>query len=332
MNIEHFIAQRSPRWDELERLLIDAERSEDWHLGRRRLQELVHLYRETCSDLNRARSHTANPQILERLNGLSGRAYRLIYAGASSDSGVRSLRKLFLRDIPYTFRLERNTVARAALAMVLGAAVGFLAVIWDPTNGERLIPAMFFTESPRERVEKIERSEESIENLSEAAAFGAQLYTHNIRVSFLAFSLGAISIIGAYLILFYNGVILGSVAAMYYLDRVQLFFFAWVGPHGALELPAIVFGAAAGIRLGNAMLLPGDLSRAASVRRAFPVVWRMMVATVVTLICAGLIEGSFSQFSGKSFPYVLKIGVALTLFVALVVYLFARRVGSEADS
>ena len=325
MNIEYFVRERSDRWRELEQLLDLAERSDEASLGRERLEELVHLYRESCSDLNRARAHTANPEILDRLNQLTGRAYRLIYRGSGSSNLGESFRDLVMDEIPATFRRERSVVASTALALFLGALLGALAVLFNPTNGERLIPAEFFTESPRERVEKVEKGDERIDSMEKAAEFGASLYTHNIQVAFLAFSLGALTIVGAYLITFYNGVILGAVGAMYYLDGVETFFFAWVGPHGALELPAIVFGAAAGIRFGRAFLLPGAMSRASSVRAIFPSVWRMMTAAAMTLVFAGLIEGSFSQFSSKSFPYSVKIAVAIILFLSLMTYLFVRR-------
>jgi len=105
-----------------------------------------------------------------------------------------------------------------------------------------------------------------------------------------------------------------------------VFFFAWVGPHGALELPSIIFAGAAGLLTGSALLMPGNLSRQASVRRVLPDVWRIMIGTALTLVCAGLIEGSFSQFSAKTIPYPLKIAVAAVLFLGLITYLFLRRV------
>ena len=184
---------------------------------------------------------------------------------------------------------------------------------------------LFFTESPKERVAKIERGEERIANVEDALLFGASLYTHNIRVSFLAFALGALTIVLGLVILFYNGVILGAVGTLYVLDDVSLFFFAWVGPHGALELPAIVFGGAAGLLVGRALVMPGSLSRGASLRRVLPSVWRIIIGAALTLICAGIIEGSFSQFSSKTIPYGLKISVALLLFTGLTMYLFLRR-------
>ncbi|HEX6099778.1 MAG TPA: stage II sporulation protein M [Thermoanaerobaculia bacterium] len=322
MNIERFLAERRPVWDDLNVLLNKAEGVE---LSRQEMHELVELYRRTCSDLNRARSYTANPEVLGHLNQLTGRAYRFIYRAAHETPIWGTFVKLVTREIPAAFRLQRAAVLFAAAAFIAGALFGSIAVLVDPANGERLIPPDFFSESPRDRVEKIERNEERIDDVEKALVFGASLYTHNIKVAFLAFSLGALTIVLGLVILFYNGVILGAVGTMYVLDDVSVFFFAWVGPHGALELPAIIFGGAAGLVVGRALLMPGDLTRGASLRRVLPSVWRMIIGACLTLVLAGLIEGSFSQFSAKTVPYALKIAVAALLFAGLMAYLFLRR-------
>jgi uncharacterized membrane protein SpoIIM required for sporulation len=322
MNIERFLTDRRPVWEALDALLTRAEEVE---LSRADMQELVGLYRRTCSDLNRARSQTANPEILGYLNQLTGRAYRFIYRAGHATEAWPAFVKLITREIPAAFRRERLAIVVAASAFLFGTLFGSIAILVDPANGERLVPAMFFSESPKERVAKIERGEERIANVEDALLFGASLYTHNIRVSFLAFALGALTIVLGLLILFYNGVILGAVGTLYVLDDVSLFFFAWVGPHGALELPAIIFGGAAGLLVGRALLMPGSLSRGASLRRVLPSVWRIIIGAAMTLVCAGIIEGSFSQFSSKTIPYGLKISVALLLFTGLTMYLFLRR-------
>lgn len=324
MNIERFISQRSPVWQQLEDALFKAESAPD-QLSHDEVQELVQLYRRACSDLNLARSYTANPELLGRLNQLTGRAYRFVYRAGHDKPVMPMFARLVTSEIPAVFRRQRLIIAIAAAAFLLGTLTGVTAVSIDPSNGQRLIPPEFFTESPRERVARLERGEERIDSVEKATTFGASLYTHNIQVTFLAFSLGAVTIIGGLWLLFYNGVLLGAVAAMYVLDGVPMFFFAWVGPHGALELPSIIFGGAAGLIAGRALLMPGDLSRAASLRRVLPAVWRIMIATAMTLVFAGLIEGSFSQFTSNTFPYGLKIGVAILLFIALMLYLFARR-------
>lgn len=325
MDVDRFVEERKDRWRRLEEVLGRAENSTEQELGPEGMRELLRLYRLVSSDLNQARSLTADPELLERLNALAGRGYRFIYRSRRQGGTWARLRRFLGVEVPEAYRQEAWSVAAAAAALLLGALFGVLAVLARPSAAEELIDPMFFTQSPRERVEQIERQEERIATLDDAALFGAQLYTHNIKVSFLAFSLAALTLVGGAWILFTNGVLLGAVATTYLLDGVSLFFFAWVGPHGALELPSIAFAGAAGLVAGRALFFPGELSRAAALRRAMPQVWKMMVGVMLFLVVAGLIEGSFSQFSAKTVPYSLKIAVAVVLHVALLAYLFVPR-------
>ena len=329
IDLDRFAADRGQRWERLAVLLDRAENSPERELGPEGMREILRLYRLTCSDLNQVRSLTADPELLDRLNALAGRGYRFIYRPRRGSRLLGSFAGFLALDIPAAYRRHAGAVAVAASAFLLGTLFGLCAVLLRPTAAADLIPEEFFTQSPRERVENIENNDERIANVEDAAVFGAELYTHNIRVSFLAFSLAALTVIGGVWILFYNGIILGAVAATYLTDGVGVFFFAWVGPHGSLELPAIVFSGAAGLAAGRALFLPGELSRGASLRRTLPAVWRMMVGVMVVLVLAGLIEGSFSQFSAKTVPYTLKIAVAVILHAALLAYLFLPRGGRD---
>ena len=158
--------------------------------------------------------------------------------------------------------------------------------------------------------------------------FGASLYTHNIQVSFLAFSLGALTIVLGMVILFYNGVILGASARCT----------CWTTSRSSSS-PGSVRTARWSCRRSSSAAqrvwswaarcsCPADLSRGASLRRVLPSVWRMIIGAALTLVLAGLIEGSFSQFSAKTIPYALKIAVAVLLFIGLTTYLFLRRTGA----
>ena len=323
MDIDHFVKERKPNWARLSELLNEFELTTEGDMGHERVKEMVALYRQACTDLNQARSYTANPELLDSLNQITGRAYRLVY----SEGGRATLRESFWHfvsvSIPETFRKEVIYVIAALLPFLAGAMFGFVAVKIDPRNAEAFIAEEFFTESPAQRVKEIETADsERIDTTGKALSFGAQLYTHNIQVTFLAFAAGALTFVGGIYVLFYNGIQLGAVACMYHNDKVATFFYAWVGPHGALELPSIIFGAAAGLRCGKAVLLPGRLTRQAAIREAFGPVWRMICATMMMLVLAGLIEGSFSQFSSKIVSYNVKIGVAICLFISLVAYLF----------
>ncbi len=325
--LERLLADGRDRWRRLDELLDVAANSPAWELGPERMNEIVRLYRLAAGDLNRMLSVTADPDLIGPLNALVGRAYRFVYGTRRKEAfgGARRLVRFFTREVPAGFRTARGAVIVAALAFGGGALLGFGAVVVRPSFAEDLVPGEFFTSSPRERVAEIEKKEERISTVGQAADFGSQLYTHNIRVSFLAFGLAAATLFVGVWLLFWNGVILGAVAASYVLDGVGYFFVAWVGPHGALELPSIVFAGAAGLVLGRALWFPGEVTRATALREAFPTVWRMLVGTCAALVVAGMIEGSFSQLSAKTVPYPLKIAVAAILFAALTFFLFGRR-------
>jgi uncharacterized membrane protein SpoIIM required for sporulation len=303
--------------------LDEVEGRTDRDMGLARIQEIVHLYREACSDLNKLRSYTANRAVLDRLNELTGRGYRFVYRRQPRGVTWEGVQHFFLREIPNAFRRQRRSVLTSAAALVTGAVLGFGAVVADPRLGSDLVPSQFFDGSPRERVERLERDKERIATAGDAARFASELYTHNMQVALLAFSLSALTIVAGLWILFYNGAILGAVAGLYATEGVHVFFLAWVGPHGALEIPAIVFAGAAGLVAGQALLLPGDRSAVTALKAVMEDIWRMMIATACVLVVAGLIEGSFSQFTAKTIPYPLKIAVAAGLFLALMAYLFA---------
>ena len=318
-DIEVFVGQHEPRWSELEALLdraADAPR-----LTPAELQDLVRLYRLACSDLNQLRGITANPDLLGRLNQLVGRGYRWVYQHRSRRWKPGWVRRFFFVDAPATARAERRSLRVAALALLLGAAMGGAAVLRDPEDAAALIPASLYVEHPRDRVAQVEGGPERIDSAAKATAFGAFLYDHNIRVSLVAFTLCAATLVLGWLLVFYNGVLLGAVATQYFADGVGTFFLAWVGPHGVLELPAILVAAAAGFRLGAAVWMPGEEGRPAAVRRAFLPCARLLGVSVFLLVLAGTIEGSFSQFSARLVPYPVKIGVAALLALGLVGWL-----------
>jgi len=149
MDIDSFIQEGKPRWEQLEALVDAAEERPLRELGRERLLALVRLYRSACSDLNRLRSLTADPALLGRVNQLVGRAYRFIYRSQPRGPAAGAVRRFLLEEVPAAFRAEQRWVLSAAAALLLGAALGFGAVVQNPDNAHALVPREFFAESAR---------------------------------------------------------------------------------------------------------------------------------------------------------------------------------------
>ena len=319
MDLDTLIRRRTTDWERLDALLEQLDSGLPF--DRQRLTELMALYRRAAEDLSRARTMTVNPEVLSRLNHLVGRAYRVVHGSRRRTMRWAMISDFYTIDLPAALARCRLHLGSAAFLMLMGAVVGFVVVRGDPSAITELLPSQFLSEDVGKRIADIENEPERIKATVDAATFAANLYTHNIQVAFLAFSLGALTILGGWWLLVTNGLILGAVAAQYIGAGETTFFTAWVGPHGAIELPAIIVAAAAGLRLGPALLLPGDMGRTRALRLAMPDACRLLGGSATMLVIAGVIEGSFSQLSSKSVPYGLKITVALLLLSAVLPYL-----------
>src|SRR4051794_41637689 len=78
MNLDRFVAERSARWDDLERLAGRAGARPE-RLGPDRVRRLGALYREAAGDLAYARRRFAGDPVQARLESLVGRARVLVY-------------------------------------------------------------------------------------------------------------------------------------------------------------------------------------------------------------------------------------------------------------
>jgi uncharacterized membrane protein SpoIIM required for sporulation len=118
--------------------------------------------------------------------------------------------------------------------------------------------------------------------------------TNNITVSIFAFSLGAFYGLGTLYIISLNGLMLGGVfafTARYGLDD-ELFRF--VIAHGVVELSVICIAGAMGLKLGEALLRPGSMTRPEAFRHATTAAGKVLLVALPFLVVAGLIEGYIS--------------------------------------
>ncbi|MFA9479884.1 stage II sporulation protein M [Phycisphaerales bacterium AB-hyl4] len=335
MELNQFIRQRRPRWERLDVLLTRLEEKGADGLAPEQVDELFSLYRLTSSDLNIAQTQTANPALLESLEHLVGRAYAQLTVPRRVQP-FRAYWRIIRHTFPALMRREKRLLGLATLGMLTGMLFGFLGTMIHPDTSLVFISAFPYhlEQSPAERVANLEAMEaegvSQIQTAGDHANFTAQLMTHNIRVTILAFALGLTFGVGTMIVLFYNGCILGSLAYLYYDDQQMLFFLAWIGPHGAIELPCILFGCTAGFMLARAQLNFDGGSLRQQLRAMRPSLVHILVGAATLLVIAAVIEGGFSQINEPTLPYALKVAVAALLFVALLAYLFVMPVAPGA--
>lgn len=317
-DVNRFLVERRPDWDALEALLTQVEQRGLGALDIEGARRFGKLYRSVSSDLIRARTELADASVTDYLNDLVARSYARVHAG--SGRRARHLARFFLEEFPRLFREEWRVIALSALLLLSGGAVGATAVAYDRDALGVLIPEQHQAWTPGERIAR-EHERAGQHDGESAAQFSSFLFTHNIKVSFLVFALGITFGVGTASVLFYNGVPLGALAMEYHQAGQDLFFWAWILPHGIPELTSIFVAGGAGLLLARGLLVPGRRSRKDALVREARRAARLVMGAIPILVVAGLIEGTISQLHEPVIPYGLKLAFAALVGAGLYAWL-----------
>ena len=287
MPIDRFINERKTAWQRLEELLQLVDRMSLRKLHREEVRELGRIYRRTASDLAIARAESRDPRLINYLNSLVIRAHGRIYR-ADAQGGSR-IRHFFARDFPQTFRRTWRYTAIAFIVFLLFSLAFFAATRHDAEFSE------FAGISPYFREVVINKRTHWWEDLNEANQIGSsQIFTNNIRVTFFAFAYGAMVGVGTLYILAFNGAMMGAILALTYRAGFGNDLVAFMVGHGVIELSCIFIAGGAGLLIGSALLMPGDLTRGDAFKSRGMDAIRLVAGCVPLLVIAGIIEGFIS--------------------------------------
>ena len=145
---------------------------------------------------------------------------------------------------------------------------------------------------------------------AQEAAFSAFLFTHNISVTFLVFAAGLTAGIGTGLVLISNGLLLGTVAGLAIEAGNGRAFIDFIVPHGLIELSCIIVSAAAGMRMGYALIDPGNRPRLTALKEEALASVEIVLGTMPWLVVAGISE-AFVRGSGLPSVALLSIGIGI---------------------
>jgi uncharacterized membrane protein SpoIIM required for sporulation len=314
VTLEDFTHDRGGAWSELDELVASAGRRPE-KLGAARIRRLGELYRSAAADLALARRRFPGDPVTLRLEQRVGRARQLVYdAPTRRESLVEWLSRGYWQSV-------RGLWRELVIAAVLLFGTAGLAGVWadrDPGGAGGLVPGAYQSVTqPRPHGADLQLP------ASERAALSTEIFTNNIQVTLLGFAAGVTAGIGTGLLLLFNGLQLGVVGGLAIGSGNGRIFFELVTAHGVLELSCIVVAAAAGMRMGWALIEPGRRTRAQALGLEARNSVKIVLGTAPWLVLAGLIEG-FLTPAGLGLPAVIAIGAATASAFWLLVLLLGR--------
>ncbi len=291
-----FRAQREADWRALEGLVDKVESRGPSGLTLEEAQTLARLYRKAATSLATAREVSLDRGLLLYLESLVERAFLAVYAPQETLAGV--VTRFFTRSAPQAMRSSLLALLLAGGAMFLGGLVAWLLYFEDSTWYGTFVPVdLAGGRDPGASTEYLRETLFDSEGafLGMLAAFAATLFSHNTRVALFGFALGVFACVPGFLLLFYNGLVIGSFVALFADRGLGYEVFGWLSVHGVTELSAIIIAGAGGFRMGFAVLFPANSTRRDALRAAGRDAAKLAMIAVLMLLVAGLLEGFARQ-------------------------------------
>jgi uncharacterized membrane protein SpoIIM required for sporulation len=282
--------------------------------------EIPRAYRRLCQHLALARDRAYSPELVDRLNYLALRGHHLLY-GARSHRRSR-ITRFFLEDFPGRVRTEWPFVTIAALLffgplLAIGAALqaypDFVHYLLSPrTIGS--IQEMYDPTNPKLGMRAAD---------TDVMMFAFYIY-NNVRIGFQCFAMGLLFGLGTVFYLVSNGIQIGAIAGYLTQTGFGTPFWSFVSGHSAMELTAIAISGAAGLKLGAALIAPGNMTRRAALVAAARGAIRLVYGAATMFLVAAFIEAFWSPLT--IFPPATKYAVGAIMWAFVLAYfLFVGR-------
>lgn len=333
IDLKKFVATERPFWSELESRLDRVETEIQGALSLEDLQRFHYLYERAAADLAKVATFASEPDLHRYLENLVARAYSEIHETRARQHRWAPL-AWFLQTLPQTFRRHLGAFWLSTAITLAGMLFGGVSVTFDEEAKTAIVPAQFahLMQDPAERVAR-EESMRQGPGADGMTTFSAQLMTNNIGVSLKALALGITYGLGTVILLFYNGIIVGLVAADYIAAGQTTFLLGWLLPHGSIEIPSILMGGQTGLILAGALIGWGSRETLGMRLRAISGDLVTLIGGVaVLLVWAGIVEAFFSQFHEPVLPYAVKIAFGTVELALLAVFLSRCGKSSEAET
>ena len=311
MNIQRWIARKEPNWQQLDTLLTKVEKKGLRTLKAEEIRRMASLYRAVSADLARAQTNQVGNTLVQSLQSLASRAYSQVYQGDRRQEW-QTVSEFYRWGFPAVVQQTFAYTALATAIFIMGALIAWWFAWQDPAFIALVAPEGLIAQV-RDRGElwmgKIVGSEP-------LASSGIMI--NNLVVSFRVVAGGLTLGILTAIMLAFNGVMIGAIGTLVSQNNLGYPFWAFVLPHGSLELPAIFLAGGAGFLLARALLFPGPYRRVDALKVYGGQAAQLVYGIVPMLVIAGTIEGFFSP--SPLVPAPLKYLVGIGIFAALIRY------------
>ncbi|NHM34019.1 stage II sporulation protein M [Neobacillus terrae] len=308
MNVKQFLKTYRDDWQQLEHMVIALSKSRKSITGEK-ITQFHRLYQKAAQNLSYSQTYFPNYEVTLYLNDLVSKSHNLLYK--DQISSFKQVRNFFSTKFIGLLLEQWKFVIAAMVLFAIGAVGSFLSVMNDPLHIYSILPPDMIQGIEPEHLGKNHGSVNS-------SLMSATIMTNNIRVAVLAFAGGVTFGLLTVGLLIYNGILIGSLAALFWHHGKSYDFWAFIVPHGIIELTAIFIAGGAGLLMGFKLFVPGNFSRGLQLKEQAKRSVQLLLGTIPLFVVAGVIEGFLTP---SALPLGAKYLAAFTTLIGLILYI-----------
>jgi len=314
-----FVRRGGPIWDSFERDL-SAARSRPRDIDHADLESLAFRYRQVLHDHALASARFRGTAAATRLARLALMGTHWLVRSPEERRG--GLGYFFTDRFPRAFRAQAAHTLVAFTLFAVCAGFGFRLGALQPGVGAALLgPATL------ENLEEGRLWTESLVSAVPPSVSASAIARNNMSVALTGWAGGAVAGLGSLYVLVLNGLMLGAVLGITSRYAMAGELLSFVAAHGPLEISLILVTAGAGLRLGLALVVPGDQPRRRAGSKAGGEALAVLGGCLPWFLILGVVEATISPAPGLAPELKALLGLGLLMLFGLLAW---GRVPEEA--
>ncbi len=301
-----FVRQNEKKWEALEQAIASQK-------AMLKPDELADYFIQLTDDLGYAKTHYPKSNTTVYLNNLTAKVHQAIYRNKKEDKG--RLFRFWRRELPQIMYESRKQLLYSFLIFVTACIIGAVSAAHDESFVRLILGDAYVNMT----LENIDRGDPMAvyKSMGRGDMFFA-ITVNNIKVSFMAFSLGILLSLGTGFVLLQNGIMLGAFQYFFYQQGFLWPSFLTIWIHGTIEIASIIIAGAAGLVIGNSILFPGTYPRMYSFLQGARKGLKIVIGLVPLFIMAGFLESFVTRLT--EWPWALRLGIILASAYFILYY------------
>lgn len=300
-----FIKQNSERWKQYEN---SPTRDPD---------EIAERFINITDDLAYAKTFFPKSKTTAYLNSLAAGFHQSIYKNKKEKTS--RILKFWRLELPLLFRVYHKQLLYSFIFFMVFFFIGILSAKYDH-NFVRLIMGDDYVNMTAANIAKgdpfgVYKSEGS-------GQMFIMIASNNLYVTVREFLAGIIFSIGTLIMLFQNGVMLGSFEYLFISRGMGIQSVLVVFIHGTLEISSLIIVGGAGLVFGNSIIFPKTYNRMASFKRGALDGMKITVGILPVIVVAAVFESFVTRHTEMPLWLSVTILALSLLFIVWYVILY----------